>query len=289
MNETGFTVHTLGVAGMGLIGGSMAKAAHERGEHCHVYCADRSMETLLMAESDGIADDILDERTARACDLVILALYPAAAIDWLRAHARFMRPGTVIVDCCGVKRIVDGPLHAIAAEHGLIYVGGHPMAGTERSGYAASRGNLFKGASMILMEDAPAEIREGLEEFFLSLGFASIKWSAPEEHDHIIAYTSQLAHVLSSAYVKSESALTHQGFSAGSFQDMTRVAYLNEDLWTELFLENADYLADEVDALADRLTEYARAIRQGRREELRELLAEGRRRKELVEGWHKNT
>ncbi len=284
MNEVRFPVHTVGVAGMGLIGGSMAKAIHAREEHCHIYCADCCVETLLMAESDGVADDILDAHTAEACDLVILALYPEAAIDWLRLHAAAMRPGTVIVDCCGVKRAVDGPLKAIAAKHGLIYVGGHPMAGTERSGYAASRGDLFRGASMILMDGAPEEVRQGLEEFFRSLGFASVKWSTPEEHDHIIAYTSQLAHVLSSAYVKSESALIHQGFSAGSFQDMTRVACLNEDMWTELFLENADYLADEVDALAGRLVEYANAIRDGHRTELRELLAEGRRRKELVEG-----
>lgn len=287
MIESRFPVHTVGIAGMGLIGGSMAKAIHAGEEHRHIYCADHSMETLLMAESDGIADDILDARTAQACDLVILALYPEAAVNWLQTYAGAMRQGTVVVDCCGVKRTVDAPMKAIAAEHGLIYVGGHPMAGTEKSGYAASRSDLFRGASMILMADAPEDVRQGLEGFFLSLGFGSIKWSTPEEHDHIIAYTSQLAHVLSSAYVKSESALTHRGFSAGSFQDMTRVAYLNEDMWTELFLENADYLADEVDALADRLAEYAAAIREGRRENLRELLAEGRRRKELVEGWYK--
>jgi len=173
----------------------------------------------------------------------------------------------------------------IAEKYGIYYVGGHPMAGTERSGYSESKASLFEGASMILT-DCPDSLFGLLREFFLSVGFGRINHTSPEEHDRMIAYTSQLAHVSASAYVKSEHALKHTGFSAGSFGDMSRVAYLNEDMWTELFIDNSDYLAEEVEAFAQRLLEYAKAIKNKERESLHSMLAEGRERKEMLDKSH---
>ena len=128
------------------------------------------------------------------------------------------------------------------------------------------------------------ELLETLKAFFLDIGFASLTFSDPEEHDRIIAFTSQLAHIVSSAYVKSPEAQKRRGFSAGSFQDMTRVARLDEDMWTELFLDDADYLTDELNILIGHLQEYADALKSKDAEHLRALLRDGREKKATAGG-----
>ena len=189
------------------------------------------------------------------------------------------------MDLCGVKRAVESQMLPIAQENGFHYIGGHPMAGLARVGWEYSRGDLFQNASMILVphSDTTDLILETVRSVIWDAGFGHIEISTAEEHDYMIAYTSQLAHVLSSAYVKTPAAQRYKGFSAGSFRDMTRVAWLNEDMWTELFLDNPDYLAEEVEGLAARLLEYAMAIRAGDSAGLRALLREGRERKEALE------
>jgi prephenate dehydrogenase len=215
--------------------------------------------------------------------LIILALYPHDTISFVCGHAARLA-GRTVIDCCGVKRIVLDAVMPISLEHGFVFIGGHPMAGREYSGFEYSKVELFDGASMVLTPGPTAEIEllDRMKHFFLSIGFERIRISNPAEHDQIIAYTSQLAHVLSSAYVKSDAAMLHYGFSAGSFQDMTRVALLNEDMWTELFLANRDNLSSEVEALATRLSQYAAAIRGGDEPLLRLLLREGRERKKYL-------
>ena len=159
------------------------------------------------------------------------------------------------------------------------------MAGIERSGFDASSGKLFSKASMILTPGQNCDIRklEFAKRFFLSLGFARITLSTPEEHDRIIAYTSQLAHVVSSSYMKSPTAFSHTGFSAGSFRDMTRVAQLHEGMWTELFLENREFLAAEIDRLVLQLQRYREMIFNQREDDLRTLLKEGRELKHKID------
>jgi prephenate dehydrogenase len=278
----------VGVAGLGLMGGSAAKALRERTEH-RVWGFDKNPDVVRTALEGGAIDAPLSGERLRLCDVLLVALYPRDAIDYVASKAPRLKKGALVVDLCGVKRPVCAALSPLAKAHGFTFVGGHPMAGIERSGYMHSDGALFSGATMILTPepDLPPETLEKLRGFFLSLGFGSIQFSTPDEHDRIIAYTSQLAHVLSSAYIKSPAARRHRGFSAGSFQDMTRVARLNEEMWTELFLYNRAYLAGEVQALADRLSEYADAIREGDAERLRRLLREGRLRKEEAEGGYR--
>ena len=273
----------IGIVGLGLIGGSLAKAAKERTTHT-VLGFDRDKAVLQAALQSGAIDGVLEPDRLKDCRIVLVALYPQAAIDYILAHRADFGSHTIVTDCCGVKEVVCVPCEAAAKEAGFIFLGGHPMAGIERSGIAFSKGDLFHGASMVLTPPAgtdPAAVEE-VSALCMQLGFGGIRLSTPKEHDRMIALTSQLAHVLSSAYVKSPAALSHAGFSAGSFKDMTRVARLNEDMWTELFFDNKPALLEEIEGLIDRLEAYAQALCQDDRKAMRDLLREGRERKEIV-------
>lgn len=274
----------LGIVGLGLIGGSLAKAVKAHTGH-FIYGGDASQETLNKALGAGVIDEILTENTVSECEIILIALYPDDAIDFVKKNAESILPNTIVADCCGVKSKVCEAIAPIAQRGGFVFIGGHPMAGTERSGFDNSDGEIFSGASMILTpaENTKPESIEILTGLIMQIGFGSIKYTTPETHDKVIAYTSQLAHVVSSAYVKTPTALIHRGFSAGSFKDMTRVAFLNETMWTELFLENAKYLAEEIDMLAERLKDYSDAIKSGNSARLFELLKDGKEKKILSE------
>lgn len=275
----------IGIIGLGLIGGSMAKSVKARTSHT-VWGLDRDQETMLLARMCGAMDAPLTDDNLPQCDLILVALCPQAAIDWVKAHAHLIAKSAILVDLCGVKRVVVEALAPIAASQGFAYIGGHPMAGKERGGFTAATSNLYEGASMILTPDERTDMQllETLKPFFLDLGFASLTFSTPEEHDRIIAYTSQLAHITSSAYIKSPEAQRRRGFSAGSFRDMTRVARLNEDMWTELFLDDADFLTDELEELIGHLNDYLTALKNRDAATLHALLKEGREKKASAGG-----
>ena len=273
------------IVGLGLIGGSMAKSIKNRTAHT-VWGADLNSETMTMARMCGAIDAPLTEENLPQADLVLVAIRPGAAIEWVRQHADRIAKSAILVDLCGVKRTVVAAIAPIAEQHGFAYIGGHPMAGRERGGFTASTEDLYVGASMILTPDKRTDMRllETLKSFFLDLGFAGLTFSTPEEHDRIIAFTSQLAHIVSSAYVKSPEAQRRRGFSAGSFQDMTRVARLDEDMWTELFLDDEDFLTKELDELIGHLTDYRNALRDKDAQRLHDLLKEGRELKATAGG-----
>ena len=275
----------IAIVGLGLIGGSMAKSIKAKTAHT-VYGADLDRETMTLARMCGAIDGPLTEDTLPQCDLVLVAICPAAAIRWVEEHADKIGKQAILVDLCGVKRVVVQALAPIAQAHGFAYIGGHPMAGKERGGFTAATDDLFDGASMILTPDQRTDMQllETLKAFFLDLGFAGLTFSDPEEHDRIIAFTSQLAHITSSAYVKSPEAQRRRGFSAGSFRDMTRVARLDETMWTELFLDDADYLVKELDILIENLSAYSQALKSGDAEQVRALLREGRELKATAGG-----
>ena len=275
----------VGIVGLGLIGGSMAKSIKNHTAHT-VYGADLNAETMTMARMCGAIDAPLTAENLPECDLVLVAIRPGAAVEWVRQNAARISKSAILVDLCGVKRTVVEAITPIAAEHGFAYIGGHPMAGRERGGFTAATDDLYAGASMILTPDARTDMQllETLKAFFLDIGFAALTFSTPAEHDRIIAFTSQLAHITSSAYVKSPEAQKRRGFSAGSFQDMTRVARLDEDMWTELFLDDADYLTSELEVLVGHLTEYLDALKARDSARLRALLKEGRELKATAGG-----
>ncbi len=275
----------VGIVGLGLMGGSMAKSIKARTSHT-VYGIDLDQETMSLARLCGAIDGPLTGENLAQCDLVLVALRPQAAIDWVREKGAGIPKGAILVDFCGVKRVVVEALAPLAEEYGFSYIGGHPMAGRERGGFTASTEDLYVGASMILTPDQRTDMKllETLRDFFFDVGFGKLTFSQPEEHDHIIAYTSQLAHIVSSAYVKSPEAQRRRGFSAGSFRDMTRVARLDEEMWTELFLDDADFLTKELGILIGHLEEYREALEARDGERLRSLLRDGREKKATAGG-----
>lgn len=276
---------TIGIVGLGLIGGSFARAFSGSGASHKTLAFDISENALLEAKMAGAVGGVLSAENLHLCDYVIVAVSPSAAAAYIKENAAFFKKGGVVVDCCGVKRGICAEIAPVAKEHGFFFIGGHPMAGTQFWGFKHSRDSLFKGASMLLTppDYAGADVLERCKKFFLSLGFGEVVFTTPEEHDRLIAFTSQLPHVVSSAYIKSRAAAEHRGFSAGSYKDLSRVAKLNENMWSELFLSNADNLTFELESLIDRLTDYLEAIKANDPDKLRLLLKEGRELKEKIE------
>ena len=270
----------IGVVGLGLIGGSMAKAINQNTDYS-VYGYDIDDSITKKAILVGATEGELTEAMIPECDLIFLGLYPQDSIDFISAHAGKFKKDCIVLDTCGVKQIVVDAVAPLAAEYGFTFIGTHPMAGVEHKGFEYSKKALFNGASLILVPLTGTSIEK--VDFVMKLakqiGFTQTPIAEPDNHDRIIAYTSQLAHVVSSAYVMSPTAMEHYGFSAGSYRDMTRVAKLNEFMWTELFLENPDFLADEVDGLIERLQEFSDLIRSRDDDKLCDLLARGRVRK----------
>ncbi len=267
---------TVGIVGLGLIGGSFAKAVKKNTSHT-VWGHDISEPVTRKALMLEAIDDILTTEKISKCDTIIIALYPSDTVEFIRQNAHLFRKDSIVIDCCGVKETVVKEVAPIAEEAGFCFVGGHPMAGIEYSGFEYSKLDLFDNASMILtpLTGTPIAAVDTVKKFFLKLGFGHIQISTPEHHDRMIALTSQLAHVISSAYVQSSNALNFKGFSAGSFMDMTRVARMNEAMWTELFLDNSEYLTDEIDGLIERLKHYSDIIRTKDRNELCKVIKRG--------------
>lgn len=275
----------VGIAGLGLIGGSLAKAYKLDGTST-VYGYDTGDGVVGIAQIAGAIDGELTEENIGSCDLILIALYPQDAIKYLKKIAPFVSSKTFVIDCCGVKREVCAECFKLASQFGFTFIGGHPMAGTQFSGFKNSKATLFKGASMIITPPVfdDMALLEKIKELLEPVGFGRISVTTPEKHDEIIAFTSQMAHLVSNAYIKSPTAQTHKGFSAGSYKDLTRVAWLNEEMWTQLFLENGDNLIKELDFLMDSLAQYRSALVNSDSAQLKLLLAEGRKCKEAVDG-----
>ena len=275
---------TVGIVGLGLIGGSLARAYYDAGHR--VLGFDRDASTVQFALLAGAVDEPLTEKNIGQCALLLLAVYPQAAADYLERMCGKLSPEAVVVDCCGIKREICEAGFRLADKYGWLFVGGHPMAGTHFSGFKYSRADLFRGAPMVLVPPVFDDIRllERVKALLAAPGFGSFSVTTAEAHDRMIAFTSQLAHVVSNAYIKSPEAGAHKGFSAGSYKDLTRVAWLNAPMWTELFLDNRDNLLRELDTLIANLKVYRDALAQNDAEALCAALEEGKRRKEEVDG-----
>jgi len=276
---------TVGIVGLGLIGGSMAKA-YKKNSDCTVLGADRDHPTLEYARLVNAVDGELTEERISECDLLLIALYPTAAISYLQSIAARIRTDAVVIDLCGTKRTVCEAGFALAAEYGFTFVGGHPMAGRQYSGFKYSDAGLFRGAPMVIVPPRRDDIflLDRIKNLLSPAQFGRFSVTTASQHDEVIAFTSQLAHVVSNAYVKSPTAKIHSGFSAGSYKDLTRVAKLNEEMWTMLFVENKEFLSDELTTLIGELTKYRDAIAAGDSDTVRALLRDGRIRKEEIDG-----
>ena len=275
---------TVGIVGLGLIGGSFAKAYHEAG--WQVLARDADQNTLDFAKLSGAVDSELTDDKLPACDLILLAAYPAASISYFKEKAHLMGGHPVVIDCCGTKRVVCAACFPVARENGVTFLGGHPMAGTHNSGFKYARANLFHGAPMVLvpMDRDDIALLGRAKELLAPAGFGRFSVTSAREHDEMIAFTSQMAHIVSNGYIKSPTAGAHKGFSAGSYKDMTRVAWLAPEMWAELFLENKDFLLKELDFFMSSMQQYRDALAADDQQQLVRLLDEGRKRKAEVDG-----
>ena len=274
----------VGILGLGLIGGSLARAYALEGHT--VYAAEKDSSMLAFAMLSGAVHGPLDEKSIPGCDLILLAIYPEGSAAWLEENAPRISRETLVMDCCGTKEVICGRCFPIAKRYGFTFVGGHPMAGSQYSGFKYSRANLFEGQPMVLVPpvfdniDLLDRAKEALKP--CRFGFFSVTTAA--EHDKMIAFTSQMPHILSNAFIKSPTAKSHKGFSAGSYRDLTRVAWLNPKMWSELFLENRENLLFELDTYIESLTAYRKALAENDETTLIALLEEGKKRKEEVDG-----
>lgn len=274
----------VGVLGLGLIGGSVARAYAKAGHSVYAWDTDASI--LEFAQLCGAVEGVLDKTALQSCDLVFLAIYPDGCVQWLQENAASVSKTALVMDCCGVKAQLCPACFALAREYGFTFVGGHPMAGSHNSGFKYSRSNLFQGAPMVLVPPRFDDIAllQRVKDALAPCKFGSFSVTTAQEHDRLIAFTSQMPHIISNAFIKSPTALTHKGFSAGSYKDLTRVAWLNPAMWTELFLENKDNLLTEMNTLLTALTAYRDALQADDRQMLMQLLEEGKKRKEEVDG-----
>lgn len=273
----------VGVVGLGLIGGSAAKAFKAVG--ATVFACDINEPIVSYAQLEGVVDSVLDCKSIAKCDLLLLTATPRAVEGYLRGNARYINPNTLVIDFCGTKRRVCELGFSLAAEYGFTFVGGHPMAGLQYSGYKYSKATLYSGASFIMVPPVHDDIvlLDRVKQALAPLGFKKFVVTTADFHDRMISYTSQMCHVVSNAFIKSPSAKFHRGYSAGSFRDFTRVSRLNEDMWTELFLDNKEHLLGELDLLINSLHEYRDAIADDNADVLRSLLRDGRIAKEETE------
>ena len=274
----------VGILGLGLIGGSIARAFSKAGHMVLAY--DQDTVILDFAQLAGVVSGKMDTTSIGKCDLLILSVYADASASWLEEHAQFVAPSALVIDCCGIKKNICDRCFPLADKYGFTFVGGHPMAGSHNSGFKASRSNLFQGAPMVIVPprfDDP-DLLQWVKDALSPCGFKSFSITTAEEHDKLIAFTSQMPHIISNAFIKSPTALAHTGFSAGSYKDLTRVAWLNPTMWAELFLSNRENILEELNTLISELTKYQNAIVSNDQNQLIQLLDEGRKRKEEVDG-----
>lgn len=276
-------IKTIAVAGFGLIGGSLGKAITARTDYT-VLAIDRDRTVLSAAVESGAAKRGGGAELLCQADMLVLAMTPAGSVHFLREHAEKLPAGALVTDVCGIKRGVVRDCEEICAAHGLNFLGGHPMAGKEHSGFENATSELFLNASYILTptENTESAAIEFMEDLTVQIGCRGVTITTPAHHDRMIAFTSQLPHVLAGAYVKSDSAPDHKGYSAGSFRDVSRVATVDEGLWHQLFIENGDLLCAEIDSLIEHLAQYRDAIAAKDKDAVSALIREGRRIKERI-------
>lgn len=274
----------VGIVGLGLIGGSLAKAYKKSGHTVLAFDIDEKI--LEFAKLENIVYETLDKSNINKCDLVLIALYPKQSIEYLENNAEFINKNAIVIDCCGTKKIICECGFSLSDKYGFTFVGGHPMAGTHNSGYKFSKENMFENAPMVIVPQKynDIELFDKIKQVLSPCRFGSFSITTAEKHDEMIAFTSQMPHIISNSFIKSPTAEIHKGFSAGSYKDLTRVAWLNPNMWTELFFENKDCLINELDIFINSLNEYKSALENDDYEKMYNLLDNGRKIKEEVDG-----
>lgn len=274
----------IGIVGLGLIGGSFAKAYRKAGHTVYAYDTDTTI--LGFSQISGVVHGVLNEETIPLCDLIMIAVLPNQTIAYFSEHAPLISKDTIVMDACGTKMQVCEACFTIAKQHNLTFIGGHPMAGMHKSGFKNATADLFCGAPMVLVPpvlDQPALLAKA-ETVLSPVGFGSFSVTTAKAHDEMIAFTSQMPHIISNAFIKSPAAKGHSGFSAGSYKDLTRVAWLNPKMWAELLMNNKEHVLNELDVFIKEIEKYKEAIEKQDTPLLETLLEEGKRCKEEIDG-----
>ena len=279
----------IGIIGLGLMGGSFGRTLIKKTTN-KVYGYDINPQTMLKGEMLNAYNEVLTTKNAKELDMLIISVYPDFFASCLNEYLPHLKKGAIVIDFCGVKKpITEEMERAINNYPDITFIGGHPMAGREFSGIEHSVTTLFDKASMILVNvNADIFTLDSVKNFFLSLGFSEVVLTSSENHDKMIAFTSQLCHIVSNAFIKNETAKEHFGYSAGSYKDLTRVAKLNPFMWSGLMTANSDKLSNELDELISNLQQYSNALKNNDRESLEKLLKEGNDRKISIDTRSKN-
>ena len=266
----------VGIVGLGLIGASFGKSLKKMTEN-KVFGYDINPDVLLKAELVGAMDEALSDKNLPTLDVLIISVYPRSFKEVAKEYLPKMKDGAILMDFCGIKRGIEEDMRELSEIYpNVSFVGAHPMAGREFSGIERSISTLFEKATCVVVPvKTDIFTLERVRDLFLSVGFSEAVFSTSYRHDEIIAFTSQLCHIVSNAFIKSPMASSHFGFSAGSYRDLTRVARLNPTMWTELMMDNRDLLKTELDGLIARLLEYSDALGRGDEQKLFGLLKEG--------------
>ena len=260
------------IVGLGLIGGSVAKALKLNTEHT-VLGMDLCEEALLDACSCGAIDGKAGPEDLRTADLVYLCVYPESALEFAKQHGPELKENCILTDACGIKGEICSGMEKLRGTGRYVFVAGHPMAGKELSGFSASDAGIFLGASYLIAPCGAPEWAVGeVASLAEKMGFGQVVMTTPERHDRVIAFTSQLPHVLACSYVMSPRCRGHKGFSAGSYRDVSRVANINDALWSRLFLDNREELLLELEELVKNIGAFQNAIAEEDEEQLKELL-----------------
>lgn len=270
------------IVGLGLIGASLAKTLKKNTSH-HIMGWNRTHSVSQRALGDGAIDETGElEYLIPKADVTIINFYPDAIVPFIKDNKNLFKQNSIVTDSCGIKTKICSELEN--EEFNFFFVGGHPMAGREVSGYDNSLDTLFDKASFIFtpLSSTPRYITDALVGLAQEMGFARTVVTTPEHHDEMIAFTSQIAHVLACSYVLSPLAPYHAGYSAGSYRDVSRVARINADMWTELFIANNEPLVREIDDLVSNLMKFKYAIVNGDEKQLHDLMEKGNRIKEEI-------
>lgn len=270
------------ICGLGLIGASLAKTIKKNTNH-KVFGWNRTQSVTEKALRDGAIDETGDiDFLISQADITFINFYPEAIVPFILAHKDSFKKDSIVTDSCGIKTKICTEV----AKHDLpfYFIGAHPMAGREVGGYDNSLDTLFDNASFITTpyETTPKNKTDALVGLAEDMGFARTVVTTPEHHDEMIAFTSQIAHVLACSYVLSPLAPMHAGYSAGSYRDVSRVARINAEMWTELFIDNKEPLVREIDDLVSNLMQFKYNIVNEDAQALTELMKKGNRIKEEI-------
>lgn len=260
----------IAVVGLGIIGGSICASLAKAGYAVDGTDLDKKAVETALDKGYIWAEAV----RLHIYDVVFIAVPPRAAMTLLET-AKF-KDGALVADVCGVKSEIEKAVYS--EERNYRYVGLHPMAGKETSGIVSASSELFYMANLIVThaKETNESAVEEIKELARAMRFGRIIECTADEHDRKIALTSQLAHIVSNAYVKSPQVENYEGFTGGSFQDMTRIAGVDENMWTQLYMCNREYILDELDGLIENLSVYRKAIKNEDEEGLSEALKEGR-------------